>query len=89
MSLTNDINANDLALIQEFLKSRIVSRSLEKIVPEATLTELGIDSLMLVELLFEFEDKAGITVSTDLPMPKTVGELLQQLKDIRSQQATT
>ena len=89
MLLTNDINANDLALIQEFLKNRVASGSLEKIVPEATLTELGIDSLMLVELLFEFEDQAGITVSTDLPMPKTIGELLQQLKDIRSQQATT
>ncbi len=89
MSLNNDINANDLALIQDFLKSRVASFSPEKIVPGATLTELGIDSLMLVELLFEFEDHAGITVSTDLPMPKTVGELLQQLKDIRSQQATT
>lgn len=89
MSLNIDINATDLELIQEFLKSRVASCSLEKIVPEATLTELGIDSLMLVELLFEFEDQAGITVSTDLPMPKTVGELLQQLKDIRSQQATT
>lgn len=78
---------NDLALIQNFLKDRVESPLLDKIVPEATLTELGIDSLMLVELIFEFEDKTGITVPADLPPPKTVGELLQQLKDFRSQPA--
>ena len=81
-------DADDLALIQDFLKNRIVDCSPEKIVPEATLADLGIDSLMLVELLFEFEDKSGLTISSDLPIPKTVGELLQQLKEIRSQQAT-
>lgn len=89
MTLDLANKTGDLALIQDFLKNRIAATSLGKITPEATLTELGIDSLMLVELLFEFEDKAGITVSTDLPIPTTVGELLQQLKDIRSQQATT
>lgn len=83
-----DIDINDLALIQGFLKNRVASFSPEKIVPDATLTELGIDSLMLVELLFEFEDQAGITFSMDTTIPKTVGELLQMLKDIRSKQVT-
>lgn len=78
---------NDLELIQNFLKDRIGPAQIEKIVPEATLTDLGIDSLMQVELLFEFEDKTGISVPTDIPPPKTVGELLQQLKEIRSRQA--
>ena len=78
---------DDLELIKNFLKDRVESARLDKIVPDATLTELGIDSLMLVELLFEFEDNTGITVPTDIPPPKTVGELLQQLNDIRSQQA--
>ncbi len=86
--MPHDNDMNDLALIQNFLKDRVESPSLDKIVPDATLTELGIDSLMLVELIFEFEDKTGLTVPTDIPPPKTVGELLQQLKDIRSQQAT-
>jgi acyl carrier protein len=81
-------DTNDLELIQDFLKNRINAATLEKVVPEATLNELGIDSLMQVELLFEFEDKTGILVPTDIPPPKTVGELLQQLKEIRSQQAT-
>jgi len=86
--MPHDNDMNDLELIQDFLKNRVASASLDKIVPDATLTELGIDSLMLVELIFEFEDQTGLTVPTDIPTPNTVGELLQQLKDIRSQQAT-
>ncbi|MFI4941243.1 MAG: acyl carrier protein [Burkholderiales bacterium] len=86
MQVDNDMD--DLALIRDFLKNRIDAATVAKIVPEATLTELGIDSLMQVELLFEFEDKTGISVPTDLPPPKTVGELLEQLKNIRSQQVT-
>lgn len=86
--MQQDNDMSDLALIQDFLKNRVESAVIDKIVPEATLTELGIDSLMQVELIFEFEDRTGISVPTNLPPPKTVGELLQQLKELRSQQAT-
>lgn len=86
--MSHDNDMNDLELIKNFLKDRVESPALDKIVPDATLTELGIDSLMLVELIFEFEDQTGLSVPTDIPPPKTVGELLQQLKDIRNQQAT-
>ena len=79
---------NDLELIKNFLKNRVESPLLDKIVPDATLTELGIDSLMLVELIFEFEDQTGLAVPADIPPPQPVGELLQQLNDIRSTQAT-
>ena len=34
----------------------------EAISPEATLTELGLDSLTIVELLFDVEDEFGIEV---------------------------
>ena len=67
--MPHDNDMNDLALIQNFLKDRVASASVDKIVPDATLTELGIDSLMLVELIFEFEDKTGITVPSDIPLP--------------------
>ena len=87
--MPHENDMNDLELIKNFLKNRVESPMLDKIVPDATLTELGIDSLMLVELIFEFEDQTGLAVPTDIPPPTTVGELLQQLKDIRSKQATT
>jgi acyl carrier protein len=86
--MSPDIDTDDLALIQNFLKDRVDSAMLDKIVPEATLTDLGIDSLMQAELLFEFEDRTGMTVPSNFPLPQTVGELLQQLKELRSQQAT-
>jgi acyl carrier protein len=88
-NMSPDIDTDDLALIQNFLKDRVDSAMLDKIVPEATLTDLGIDSLMQAELLFEFEDRTGMTVPSNFPLPQTVGELLQQLKALRTQQATT
>ena len=87
-NMSQDIDIDDLAFIQNFLKDRVAAALLGEIAPEVTLTELGIDSLMFVELIFEFEDKTGIIVPADIPPPQTVGELLQQLSDIRSQQAT-
>jgi acyl carrier protein len=86
--MPHDNDMNDLALIRDFLKDRVDPTLLGKVVPDATLTDVGIDSLMQAELLFELEDKTGMTIPLNLPAPKTVGEMLQQLKDIRSQQAT-
>jgi acyl carrier protein len=51
----------------------------EQIVPEAVLADVGIDSLMLLELFFEFEEKMGIELPKDLPNPSTVADLLAQL----------
>lgn len=87
--MSPDIDTDDLALIQNFLKDRVDSAMLDKIVPEATLAALGIDSLMQAELLFELEDRTGITVPANFLLPQTVGELLLQLKELRSQQAIT
>lgn len=43
---------------------------------EQTLESLGVDSIMLLELIFEFEEKLNIDFSDDIPQPKTVGELM-------------
>ena len=42
--------------------------------PEATLTELGLDSLSLAELLFDLEDKYDIEVPEDRADLRTLGE---------------
>ena len=46
----------------------------EAISPEATLTELGLDSLTIVELLFDVEDEFEIEVPEERATFKTVGE---------------
>jgi acyl carrier protein len=40
------------------------------------LEDLKVDSLLLLELLFEFEDRLGVSIPQDIPRPKTVGDLL-------------
>lgn len=64
-----------IELIREFLKDRL-DLDPEKVVPEAVLTDLGVDSLTMLELIFEFEDRHAIDVPADAAFPKTVGELV-------------
>lgn len=64
-----------LSVLSEFLHKREnIDPALVK--PEATLEELKVDSLLLLELLFEFEDRLGVKIPQDIPPPKTVGDLL-------------
>ena len=55
----------------------------ESVVPEAVLAEIGIDSLMLLEVMFEYEDKTGLKLPDDLKPPATVGELMDQLDQLK------
>lgn len=75
-----------LSVIRDFLKDRLGLEH-DRITPEATLEELGIDSLMLLELLFEFEEKLNVSLSNDMATPKTVGELLAIVEQYQSQAA--
>lgn len=64
-----------IELIRNFLNTR---QGVEpaKILPETLLADLGVDSLMMLELIFEFEDQFGITLPEDLKSPRTVGEMV-------------
>jgi len=66
---------DNLTLLSEFLHKR-ENIDPTRVTPEASLEELKVDSLLLLELLFEFEDKLGVTIPHDIPPPKTVGDLL-------------
>lgn len=66
---------DSISLIREFLKDRLAIEP-GKVVPEARLAGLGVDSLMLLELMFEFEDRSGIKLGADLRSPRTVGEVV-------------
>lgn len=57
----------------------------ERIVPGAQLSDVGVDSLMLLELMFDFEERTGITLPKNLPNPKTVQDLVDQLDALRTQ----
>ncbi|WP_288253294.1 phosphopantetheine-binding protein [uncultured Hydrogenophaga sp.] len=66
---------NAIELIRQFLVDRLgVAEA--AVVPEAVLGELGVDSLMLAELMFEAEDRLGIEISSDQTPPKTVADMV-------------
>ena len=46
----------------------------QAISPDATMTELGLDSLALIELLFDLEDKFGIEFPEERVTFTTLGE---------------
>ena len=48
----------------------------------AELASLGVDSLALLELMFEIEERLGVHVGEDTPPPRTCGELTQLLERI-------
>jgi len=64
-----------LTLLREFLHKR-ENIDPARVTPETSLEELKVDSLLLLELLFELEDKLGVTMPHDITPPKTVGDLL-------------
>lgn len=63
-----------IELIKKFLQDRVGVEP-EQVVSSAVLVDLGVDSLMLAELMFEAEDELGITIDADVTIPKTVGEM--------------
>ena len=75
-----------IGLIREFLQDRL-GVAPDLVVSDAQLETLGVDSLMMLELMFEFEDRFGITLSKDLKSPQTVGEMVTLMDQLRSEQS--
>jgi acyl carrier protein len=63
-----------IVLIRQFINDRLDTDP-ALVVSEALLEDLGVDSLMLAELMFEAEDRLNITMDTNVSVPKTVGEM--------------
>lgn len=75
-----------LSIVRAFLKERL-DIDPERVIPAASLADLGVDSLMLLELLFEFEERLGVDLAKDMATPKTVGELLKIVEGMQEHQA--
>ncbi len=70
---------NNLNFIKDYLE-RHLDNPPENLTPESKLDEIGIDSMALLELIFELEDKYDIRQSADIPTPTTVGQLLELME---------
>lgn len=74
-----------IELVRNFLTAR---QGIEpaRIVPEARLADLGVESLMMLELIFECEDQLGIKLPEDLKTPNTVGEMVELMDGLIASQ---
>ncbi len=52
----------------------------ESIVPEATMESLNIDSLSMIEFLFEMEDKMGVSLGDSREPLKTLGDVFAEIE---------
>jgi acyl carrier protein len=79
---------NTLETLQELLiKEYTLTR--EQLAPEAVLATLGVDSLGLIELMFQIEDRFGITLPEEKsPLLVTVGDLVAYVDGLVAQHAT-
>lgn len=48
----------------------------DQLKPDATLENLGLDSLAVIEFLFQAEDKFGIKIPDQAAPPRTFGEMV-------------
>jgi len=70
-----------LSLIRDALHERY-DIPVESVTPETTLEALGVDSLGLVELMFEMEDRIGVTMPQDFSNPVTVADLMDLVNNV-------
>ncbi|AVO49316.1 phosphopantetheine-binding protein [Melaminivora suipulveris] len=65
---------DSIELIRTFLSDRLGVEP-ERVHDEAVLADLGVDSLMVAELMFEAEDRLNISIDNDEKPPVTVGDM--------------
>lgn len=67
--------------IKDWLKEKLDVKE-ELIRPEATLSDLGIDSLSVVELVFDLEDEYGIEIPEERADFSTLGEAAELVDEL-------
>ncbi len=73
-----------LDLLQEFIQHRVGQMD-EPLKPEMKLEAIGVDSLMLLDLMFDLEDKYQVRLPDDIPRPETVGDLIATFEKLKSE----
>ena len=57
----------------------------DRLLPDATLESLGLDSLAVIEFLFQIEDKFGIQIPDQANPPRTLDEIVQMIEPLMPQ----
>jgi len=59
----------------------------EKLLPGATLESLGLDSLAVIEFLFQIEDQFKIQIPDQASPPRTLDEMVQLIEPLMQKYA--
>ncbi|MBL0917741.1 MAG: acyl carrier protein [Hydrogenophaga sp.] len=78
---------NAIELIRQFLVDRLGVPEAD-VQPDAVLADLGVDSLMLAELMFEAEDRLGIEIPSDQTPPTTVADMVAVMESLAALKST-
>jgi acyl carrier protein len=54
----------------------------DQLLPAATLESLGLDSLAIIEFMFQIEDKFGIQIPDQTSPPRTLQEMMQLVEPL-------
>jgi len=77
-----------LELLRQYLQTK-ASIDPAKVVPEAKLEDIGIDSLILIDLMFELEESMNVRVPSLDKNPTTVAELIDLFDALQASQVKT
>jgi len=77
---------DSIELIRKFLQERLDVEP-EKVHADSVLVDLGVDSLMVAELMFEAEDRLNISIDNDQAVPVTVGDMQRIIDRLLSEKA--
>jgi acyl carrier protein len=82
--LTQDMQT--LELLRQYLQKK-ASIDPGRVTPEARLEDIGVDSLILIDLMFELEESLNVRVPDMDSRPTTVAELIDLFDALSAPQA--
>jgi acyl carrier protein len=82
--LTQDMQT--LELLRQYLQKK-ASIDPASVTPEARLEDIGVDSLILIDLMFELEESLNVRVQDMDTRPTTVAELIDLFDALSAPQA--
>ncbi|HQR75761.1 MAG TPA: acyl carrier protein, partial [Burkholderiaceae bacterium] len=82
--LTQDMQT--LELLRDYLQKK-ASIDPARVTPEARLEDIGVDSLILIDLMFELEESLDVRVPDMDSRPTTVAELIDLFDALSAPQA--
>ncbi len=73
---------NTLELITQYVKEH-VDNPPDSLALESKLNDIGLDSLAVLEMMFEIEEKYDIHLPNNVQMPETVGQLVDLIEKFK------